>query len=34
VPVYALHVVRDLERLDDVAKLLFAWHRGDTRDPA
>lgn len=34
VPVYALHVVRDLERLDAVAKLLFEWHAGDTRGPA
>ncbi len=26
VPVYALHVVRDLDRLDDVARQLLAWH--------
>ena len=29
VPVYALHVVRDLDRVDDVARQLFAWHAGD-----
>lgn len=27
VPVYLLHVVRDLAVIDDVAKLLFNWHR-------
>lgn len=26
VPVYALHVVRDLERVDEVAQLLYGWH--------
>jgi hypothetical protein len=34
VPVYALHVVRDLERVAGVAQKLFEWHGGDTRDPA
>lgn len=29
VPVYLLHVVRDLAVIDDVAKLLFDWHRSD-----
>jgi hypothetical protein len=28
VPVYVLHVVRDLDRIDQVAKQLFAWHAG------
>ena len=28
VPVYVLHVVRDLDRVDDVAQLLFSWHTG------
>jgi hypothetical protein len=28
VPVYALHVVRDLARVDEVARLLFSWHGG------
>jgi hypothetical protein len=32
VPVYALHVVRDLERVDEVAKMLFAWHAADAPD--
>ncbi|HEX6316010.1 MAG TPA: hypothetical protein VFZ73_14165 [Gemmatimonadaceae bacterium] len=29
VPVYALHIVRDLARVDEVARQLFAWHAGD-----
>jgi hypothetical protein len=29
VPVFALHVVRDLARVDEVARLLFEWHAGD-----
>jgi hypothetical protein len=29
VPVYALHVVRDLDRIDEVAQLLFSWHAGE-----
>lgn len=29
VPVYALHVVRDLTRVDEVASLLFSWHAGE-----
>ncbi len=29
VPVYALHVVRDLDRLAEVAQLLVAWHSAD-----
>jgi hypothetical protein len=29
VPVYALHVVRNLERVNDVARQLFAWHAGE-----
>lgn len=35
VPVYALHVVRDLNRIDDVARQLIAWHpgEGDTASP-
>lgn len=36
VPVYALHVVRDLERVEEVARRLFAWHDGEpleTRRP-
>jgi hypothetical protein len=33
VPVYALHVVRDLNRVDDVARQLFSWHAGEG-DPA
>lgn len=32
VPVYALHVVRDLDRVGDVARQLYAWHAGE--DPA
>jgi hypothetical protein len=27
VPVYELHVVRDLERLDDVVACIQSWHR-------
>jgi hypothetical protein len=30
VPVYALHVVRDLDRVDEVARLLFSWHAGSS----
>jgi hypothetical protein len=33
VPVYALHVVRDLDRVDEVAQLLFSWHRGSGDAP-
>lgn len=29
VPVYALHVVRDLDRVGEVAQLLFSWHAGE-----
>jgi hypothetical protein len=29
VPVYVLHVLRDLDRLDDVARQLLAWHTDD-----
>ena len=29
VPVYALHVVRDLDRVGEVAQLLVSWHSGD-----
>jgi hypothetical protein len=29
VPVYALHVVRDLDRVGEVAQLLVSWHAGD-----
>ena len=29
VPVYVLNVVRDLNRIDEVARLLFAWHAGE-----
>lgn len=29
VPVYALHVVRDLDRIDEVARQLFEWHAGE-----
>jgi hypothetical protein len=29
VPVYALHVVRDLARVDEVAQLLYGWHAGE-----
>jgi len=29
VPVYALHVVRNLERVNEVARQLFAWHAGE-----
>ena len=29
VPVYALHVVRDLSRIDDVSHQLFNWHAGE-----
>ena len=29
VPVYALYVVRDLERVNNVARQLFAWHTGE-----
>jgi hypothetical protein len=29
VPVYALNVVRDLNRVDEVARVLFAWHAAD-----
>ncbi len=32
VPVYALHVVRDLSRIDEVARQLFAWHAGEGDD--
>ena len=28
VPVYSLNLVRDLERIDDVAQLLVRWHTG------
>ena len=28
VPVYGLNVIRDLERIDEVAQLLFSWHAG------
>ena len=28
VPVYSLNVVRNLERVDEVAQLLFSWHSG------
>lgn len=28
VPVYVLHVVRDLDRIGEVARLLFRWHAG------
>jgi hypothetical protein len=28
VPIYVLHVVRDLDRIDEVARTLFAWHAG------
>ena len=34
VPVYALHVVRDLDRVAAVAQTLFDWHAGDAMDPA
>jgi hypothetical protein len=34
VPVYALHVVRDLDRVAAVARTLFDWHAGDAMDPA
>jgi hypothetical protein len=33
VPVYTLHVVRDLDRVDDVARQLFAWHGGSGDAP-
>jgi hypothetical protein len=29
VPVYALHVVRDLDRVGDAARQLYAWHAGE-----
>lgn len=29
VPVYALYVVRDLNRIDEVARQLFAWHEAE-----
>lgn len=29
VPVFALQVVRDLDRVEDVARLLYAWHQGE-----
>jgi hypothetical protein len=29
VPVYALNLVRDLERIDDVARVVAAWHAGE-----
>ena len=29
VPAYVLNVVRDLDRIDEVARLLFAWHAGE-----
>jgi hypothetical protein len=29
VPVYALRVVRDLSRVDEVARQLSAWHSSD-----
>ena len=32
VPVYALHVVRDLERIGEVAKQLVEWHHGPSAD--
>jgi hypothetical protein len=33
VPVYELSVIRDLERIDEVAQLLINWHAGEV-DPA
>lgn len=33
VPVYALHIVRDLDRIDDVARLLASWHGGSGNMP-
>lgn len=30
VPVYSLQVVRDLHRIDDVARQIMAWHTGDS----
>ena len=33
VPVYALHIVRDLDRIDDVAHLLASWHGGSGDTP-
>lgn len=33
VPVYALHIVRDLDRIDDVARLLVSWHGGSGETP-
>jgi hypothetical protein len=33
VPVYVLHVVRDLERIGDVARLLSRWHAHDLAGP-
>jgi cytochrome c551/c552 len=31
VPVYALHVVRDLERVDEVARVVAGWHADEAR---
>jgi hypothetical protein len=33
VPVYVLHVVRDLDRIDEVARQLIAWHSGESDTP-
>lgn len=33
VPVYGLNVVRDLERIDEVAQLLFGWHKEEGDSP-
>ncbi len=34
VPVYALNIVRDLERIDEAAQVLTGWHAGDEQERA
>jgi hypothetical protein len=34
VPVYALHVVRDLDRLDEAARTVMTWHDGEEQERA
>jgi hypothetical protein len=34
VPLYALHVVRDLERVDEAARTVMSWHADEEQERA
>jgi hypothetical protein len=34
VPVYALNIVRDLDRIDEAARVVTAWHAGEGTERA